>query len=107
MSQTWRASIGGQSATSGDATSGHAAWQAGPPARDLGAVGLVLVAEAAGQGRFLIRVNECDDGGEEYSRVGQQHGPAQQQALPGDGQGYRNLEGIAQVAVGAADGQLP
>ena len=82
-----------------------AAWQAGPPAGHPLPIVLKLLAEAPGQSRVLDPVNEKEGNGQERSRVDQQHRPAEQQRLPGDGQYRRHIEGVADVPVRAADGQ--
>ena len=55
------------------ATSGCAAWQAGPPAGHLVAVVLKLLAEAAGESWVLDPVNEEEGNGQERGRVDEQH----------------------------------
>src|SRR3954453_6377335 len=80
---------------------------AGQPRRNGLPIRLVLGAELTRQRRLLVEMNEAADGDAEDQGVHQQDGPAQHHRLPEDGQRHGDVHRVADVAVQAADPQVP
>src|SRR5215210_9055831 len=77
--------------------------QAGPPGGHRAPVGLVVRAEPARKGGFLVPADEyCGDQPEGCS-VQQQSELAQEQRLTDDGRQYRHIHGVADIAIEPAD----
>src|SRR5215475_1347555 len=76
-----------------------------PPGVNAAAVCLVLGAELAGQGWFLVPAGERGGGDPDGGGIAEQDGLAQQECLPGDGGHDRQVHRVADVPVEAADHQ--